>query len=126
LEEARGRLLWSNPNSINKTNAYSSLFSGQGVPTFAVTDVVYILNPAGAETVDPTNGSSAYADNEYAAEMGWSLSGANVHTPVNSVSAMAGLPGPSYKWIRINPVTEKALGLDINGDGSLDNFTPLY
>jgi hypothetical protein len=126
LEEGRGRLLWSNPNFINKTNAYSSLFSGQGVPTFAVTDVVYIINPASGETVDPTNLSSAYADNEYAAEMGWSLSGANVHTPVNSASAMVGLPGPSYKWVRINPVTEKALGLDINGDGSLDTFTPLY
>ena len=126
LEEARGRLLWQNPDFINKTNAYSSLFSGQGVPAFAATDVVYIINPVGGETVDPTNGTSIYADQEYASEMGWSLSGANVHTPVNSVSATAGLPGPSYKWVRINPVTEKALGLDINGDGNLDGFTPLY
>ena len=127
LEEARGRLLWKNPDFINKTNGYSTLFSGQGIPTFGVTDVVYILNPVGGETVDPTNGSSPYADTQYGTEMGWPLAGANVHTSVTSVSPMAGLPGPAFKWVRINPVTEKGLGLDINNSGgSPDTFTPLY
>jgi len=127
LEEARGRLLWKNPDFINKTNAYSSLFAGQGIPSFGVTDVVYIINPAGGETVDPTNGTNPYADTQYGPEMGWPLSSANVHTPIASVSPMAGLPGPLYKWVRINPVTEKGLGLDINSSGGTPNsFTPLY
>jgi hypothetical protein len=59
--------------------------------------------------------------------MGWPLSGANVQTPVMSVSPMAGLPGPAYKWVRINPVTEKGLGLDISNSGGAPNsFTPLF
>jgi hypothetical protein len=57
--------------------------------------------------------------------MGWPLSGANVQT-INSTYQSASLPGPVYKWVRINPVTEKALNLDVNGDGVSDTTTPLY
>jgi hypothetical protein len=127
LEEARGRLLQKNADYINKTGAYPTLFMGQGTPSFGLTDVLYIVNPAAGETVDPTDSTSPYADKEYQPEMGWSLSGANIHTPVNSVSAMAGFPGPSFKWVRINPVTEQALGMNIDGaPPPLDSFNPLY
>lgn len=126
LEEARGRLLWKNPDFINKTNAYPTLFAGQGIPSFGLTDVLYIVNPASGETVNPQDSSSPYADTEYGKEFSWGLAGANVATPVNSVSPMAGLPGPSYKWVRINAVTEAALGVDVDGSGSLDSFTKLY
>ncbi|HTP68001.1 MAG TPA: hypothetical protein VMJ35_03790 [Dongiaceae bacterium] len=126
LEEARGRLLWKNPDYINKTNAYSDLFSAQGIPSFGLTDVLYIINPVGGETVDPTDTSSPYADKEYFVEMGFALT--SVHTPVTSVSPVpsASLPGPMYKWVRINPVTEKGLGLNVDSSsGSLNSFTPL-
>jgi len=126
LEEARGRLLWKNPDFINKTNAYAGLFSGQGNAAFGLTDVLYILNPAGGETVNPLDSSSPYADKEYGAEFTWGLGTANVVTPTNSVSAMAGLPGPAYKWVRINAVTEKALGVDVDSDGSLDGTKRLF
>ena len=126
LEEARGRLLGRNPDYINKSSAYSSLFSGQGT-TFGATDVLYIVNPAGGETVDPTNSSSRYADNEYQSDLGWALSGANVYTPyVTSVSPMAGMPGPMYKWVRINAVTEQALKLDVDSDGDQNPTAVLY
>src|SRR5215470_17049992 len=65
LEEARGRLLWRNPDFINRTNAYAGLFSGQGIATFGLSDVLYIVNPAGGETVNPLDSSSRYADKEY-------------------------------------------------------------
>jgi hypothetical protein len=56
--------------------------------------------------------------------MGWPLSAANVVT-INSTYQSASMPGPVYKWVRINPVTEYALNLDVNGDGVLDRATPL-
>jgi hypothetical protein len=125
LEEARGRLLTRNPDFLNKGNAYPTLFNGSGT-SFGLTDVVYILNPANGETVDPTNPASPYADKEYGTEFTWQLSGANVHAPVTSVSPMAGLPGPVFKWVRINAITEKAISVDVNSDGIYDSTTPLY
>ena len=125
LEEARGRLLWKNPDFINKSGTYPTLFTGQGT-SFGLTDVLYILNPAASETVDPANSSSKYADAEYGTEFSWLLSGANVQTPVTSDSAVAGIPGPLYKWVRMNAITEKALKMDVNADGTYDQVTPLY
>jgi len=128
LEEARGRLLKKNPDFINKSNAYPALFAG-GTATFGQYDVLYIINPAGGDTVDPTDSSGPYADTEYDTEFTtWHLSGATVRTPyVSSVSTLAGIPGPLYKWVRINAITEWALGLDVNSSGhTLDSNTPLY
>jgi len=125
LEEARGRLLLRNPDFLNKSNTYTTLFNGQGT-SFGLTDVLYILNPANGETVDPTNSTSPYADKEYGTEFSWQLSGANVHAPATSVSPMAGLPGPVFKWVRINAITEKAISVDVNSDGTYDSTTPLY
>src|SRR5208282_5965918 len=45
---------------------------------------------------------------------------------INSIYQSASMPGPVYKWVRINPVTECSLNLDVNGDGTLDFATPLY
>jgi len=126
LEEARGRLLKKNPDFMNVSNAYPSLFSVQGTPSFGLYDVLYIVNPAGSETVDPRNSSGPYADTEYGTEFSWQLSGATVHTPLNSVSTLAGIPGPTYKWVRINALTEQAVHIDINADGNYDPNTPLF
>jgi len=130
LEEARGRLLWKNPNYINNAGSYSNLLSPSGVPTWALTQVLYIINPGPGETVDPTSSNAAnYPDTEYGLEFpGWGLSGAVVNTPIQSVSpvALAGLPGPSYKWVRINPATEQSLNMDVNGDTSLDRVAVLF
>jgi len=126
LEEARGRLLWKNPDYINKTNSYPTLLTPNGLPSWGLTQVFYIVNPAGGETVDPTSANPAdYPDTEYATEFGWSLAGTNVNT-ITSVSAVAGLPGPSYKWVRITPATEWSLQMDVNGDGNKDHTAVLY
>ena len=130
LEEARGRLLWKNPNYINNAGSYSNLLSPSGVPTWALTQVLYIINPGPGETVDPTSSNAVnYPDTEYSLEFpGWGLSGAVVNTPIQSVSpvASAGLPGPSYKWVRINPATEQSLNMDVNGDTSIDRVAVLF
>jgi hypothetical protein len=87
--------------------------------------VRYILNPASGETVDPTSANPNYfPDKEYQQEFGWSLGGANVLT-IPSVWTTAATNGPSYKWVRINPVTEHALNLDVNNDGTYDTATAL-
>jgi hypothetical protein len=126
LEEARGRLLWKNRDYINIANAYPNLMSTTGVPTWGLTQVLYILNPAPGESIDPTSTDPAnYPDTEYGQEFSWGLGGAAIQTSLQSVSPLGILPGPSYKWVRINAVTEQALNLDVNGDGVLDRVTPL-
>jgi hypothetical protein len=128
LEEARGRLLWKNPDFVNKTNSYTgTLFDSSGVlPAWSLTQVLYITNPAAGETVDPTSSNPAqYPDTEYAQEFSFGLGGAAVQQ-VASVSAVASLPGPSYKWVRINPITEQSLKIDVNNDGVLDGASVLF
>jgi hypothetical protein len=133
LEEGRGRLLWKNPdclvNRVTNPNCPVPNFVPTigTLPNMGVTQVRYILNPANGETVDPVGGGpSNYPDNEYQPEYGWSLGGTNWQV-TNSVSPAAGIPGPLYKWVRITPVTEKSIGLDVDGDNLTNNsVTPLY
>jgi hypothetical protein len=128
LEEARGRLLWKNPDYINVSNSYSNLLSAAGVPTWGLTQVLYITNPASGETVDPTSSNPAnYPDTEFALEFPWGLPGAAVQQiPSVSPDPLASLPGPSFKWVRINPITEAALKIDVNEDGVLDSASVLF
>jgi hypothetical protein len=128
LEEARGRLLWKNPDYINISNGYSNLLSPAGVPTWGLTQVLYITNPAPGETVNPTSANPAnYPDTEYGQEFSWGISGAAVQQiPSVSPDPLASLPGPAFKWVRINPVTEAALKLDVNEDGVFDSATVLF
>jgi hypothetical protein len=128
LEEARGRLLWKNPDYINLTNSYSNLLASSGVPTWGLTQVMYITNPASGETVDPTSANpSNYPDTEFGLEFPFGLAGAAVQQiPSVSPDLLASLPGPSFKWVRINPITEGALKIDVNEDGVLDSATVLF
>jgi Tfp pilus assembly protein PilX len=120
VEEGRGRLWSGNPNTLG-----TFLVSPVG-STMAVGQTRYILNPATGETVSPTNmaSSNAYADTQYATEWGSNPSSSSPTT--TSVSTQAGVSGPQYKWVRITPRTEKSAGIDVNGDGVLDNTNPLY
>jgi hypothetical protein len=133
LEEARGRLLARNPDFINKTGTYSTLFTPPGAApqgtTFGLPDVLYIVNPntTNGEVVDPADTTSPYADKEYGNEFPGGLGAANVHTPyVTSVSPVSGFPGPAFKWVRINAVTESAINLDVDGQRANDKSTPLF
>jgi hypothetical protein len=129
LEEARGRLLWRNPTYVN--NVIPGFMSPSGTPAMTLSQVLYILNPAGAEVVDPTDLSSSnpYADNEYLSEFNIPITAATVQT-ITSVSGSGGIPGPQFKWVRITPATEQSLapplGLDVDNDGASDKVSPLY
>jgi len=126
IEEARGRLLATNANPI-----------ALPATPMGLTNVVYIINPLNGETVTPEDGSnpSTYPDNEYKQEFGVDVS-TRIITKFNSVSPVAGMPGPLYKWVRINAVTEQSLGdaptgngptaVDVNGNGTVDGVTPLF
>jgi hypothetical protein len=39
---------------------------------------------------------------------------------------VAGLPGAAYKWVRINPITEASINLDVDNDGTQDPNTLLF
>jgi len=121
IEEARGRLLPGNPDYLGP--ALATL----GTP-LPLGKVLYIQNPLPGETVNPTDLSnhSTYPDTEYQSEFGAPITSATVQT-VNSVSPAAGIPGPLYKWVRINAATEASLNVNVdNRPLPLDSTTPLY
>jgi hypothetical protein len=123
LEEARGRLLPGNPDYLGPSLAAL----GTPVP---LGSVLYIQNPLPGEVVNPTdlNNPATYPDTEYDQEFGkGALASATVLPPVNSVSPAAGLPGPLYKWVRINAATEASLNVNVdNRPLPLDSTTPLF
>ncbi len=153
LEEARGRLSWRSANCLGTRMPSSStvpvntayclnpqpITMGWGgtptvppqpnqpwLPYMTLMNVRYILNPASGETVDPTGTAPAnYPDTEYGAEMGWPLTSALVST-TPSVWSTLGTEGPAYKWVRINPITEHGLNMDVDGKNGIDSTTPLY
>jgi hypothetical protein len=115
IEEARGRLLPSNPDYLGPA------LTALGTP-LPLGKVLYITNPVAAENV-----LALYPDTEYDKEFGnGALAGATVQ-PVNSVSPAAGLPGPLYKWVRINAATEASLKVNVDNRAlPLDSTTPLF
>src|SRR5882762_6900332 len=128
LEEGRGRLLPGNPYTI---------VGGNGIPAFntvpmPVNQVTYIVNPdaAAGETTASVLGTPAYADKEYDTEFGpGKLTGwASVAAPIPSRASTnaAGIPGPMYKWVRINPVTEFSLKADVDNINGLNTTNVLY
>ncbi len=119
LEEARGRLWASNPNSNAITNC---VFPG-GLP-MQVGQVCYIVNPSAGETVDPRDPANQYADLEYQQE--WKAAPPSGAQLIPSRSSIGGIAGPLYKWVRITPRTEASAGLDINGGTQRDPTSPLY
>ncbi|HUL16762.1 MAG TPA: pilus assembly PilX N-terminal domain-containing protein [Terriglobales bacterium] len=127
LEEGRGRLLPKNHDYLGNVPGLNYLPSGGG--TVALGNVLYILNPLPSETVNPTDlaNPSTFPDTDYNNEFPTApLSSATIYT-TSSVSDLGGYQGPRYKWVRINPVTEYALGVDVNGSGgALNQVHPIY
>ncbi len=121
LEEGRGRLSPKDPNSF-KSTAPPGFLPAPGAP-FAVGSPVYIINPAGGENVTPWDPPSTYGDREFQTEFA-TYPMPNPAPNVNSVSNAGGIQGPSYKWVRINGVSEQSLS--INFDGNPNSATPVY
>jgi hypothetical protein len=120
LEEARGRLLPKNPNH----------FSAADIPTpFPLGQTLYVINRLSGDNIVPWDTSNPYYDNEYGAEA-YPLTAASASTggAIYSVwdNNIQGIPGPIYKWVRINAATEQSLFLHVNGTGGYDNTLPIY
>lgn len=128
LEEARGRLLPANPSYFGSTDP--NFMPAAGAP-LNIDEVRYIINPLPGETVNPTSADPLdYPDTEYDREfVPNTLADAVANGKVkiaNSVFTGAPLPGPPYKWVRINAVTESSININVNGDSTLNNTVPLY
>jgi len=123
LEEARGRFLRNNPDYVLKADA--NFLPPPGTP-LAIGDVRYIFNPNPALNENMGNMLTLYPDNEYATEFGAGPTPSR--PPIASVSPnnAQGIPGPPFKWVRINAVSEKSLNVDVDADGLADSTTPLY
>jgi hypothetical protein len=127
IEEARGRLLPSNPNTILGVGNIPTLGN-----TMAVGQVSYIANPSATENFPTTTALlAAYPDTEYDQEFGAGALNLATKSPApiasKSGTNASNIPGPLYKWVRINPVTERSLGIDVDKSGlPLDAVTPLF
>jgi hypothetical protein len=122
LEEARGRLLPKNPNYFGLT--VPELALGTALP---LGQTVYVLNRLQGEVVAPWDPANVYYDKEYKAEFGQEASTASWQG-VSSVwdNNVQGIPGPVYKWVRINAATEQSLFMDVDQDGTIDPTPALY
>jgi len=121
LEEGRGRLLPTNPNPIVVTDGATNLTGYMHVGW-----ATYILNPMGSDPTGISLVTTTYADNNYVAEFGVAPTQTSTATSLSGTNS-SNIPGPMYKWVRINPITERSLGnVDVNGDGNFDATTPLY
>jgi hypothetical protein len=118
VEEVRARLRPNSPNSFGTTDPGF-------IPTpLGTCNPVYVLNPLGGEAVTPWDPASPlYYDNEFGQEFGAICGGGpggpppNPSPTANSIwnrAPLSGLPfpGPSYKWVRINGVSEQSLHVD--------------
>jgi len=125
LEEARGRLLPKNANSFKNTAPVSFLPSPMPIGY-----VSYVLNPGPTEASG--NILTTYPDTEYDSEFGpGKLATATLNTTLsmwdsNPLKTSLNLPGPLYKWVRINAVSELSLKLDTYPYEGTKDPTPLY
>jgi hypothetical protein len=125
LEEARGRLLAKDPNSFKNTAPVG--FVPAPGNTLAIGEVRYVLNPGPTDNI--ANMFTPYPDTEYDNEFGpGKLAAATVQTtasvwnrnPLNTLP----VPGPLYKWVRINAVNEQSLNLDVTPFDSVKDANP--
>lgn len=132
IEEARARMMASDPNSINTGGTPLPIV----VPTTLNKSVIYIVNPgAAANSVQPWNSANAFADDElchdfYGVGFGAVVApgircntatlpaGSGWYTSYNSAlpfnTTAAALP---YKWVRITPKLNSSLSY-LTGNGA--------
>jgi hypothetical protein len=130
VEEIRARLVPKNPNAFVNTDP--TFLPAPGTP-LTVCSVYYVLNPLGSEAVTPWVAGSTYADTEFGPEFlssGCSMPSspptANSIWKRNPLNTLA-FPGPLYKWVRINAVSEQSIKVDVSPyDGTKSSTTPVY
>jgi len=131
LEEARARLRSNNPNSFN--NTAPGFLPPTGTP-LAVCAPIYVINPnLVGETVAPWDPGNVYYDSEFNKEF-VAVPSCTLPSPSPSTvsiwnrSPLNGLPfpGPPYKWVRINGVSEQSLNLDTYPYNGIDSNLIYY
>lgn len=126
LEEVRARLRTQSPISFKNTA------SGFLPAPLAPCSPVYVINPLGGEPVTPWDPASTYGDNEFNQEFAGICRLPNPSPSTLSIwnsNPLNGLPfpGPLYKWVRINAVTEQSLKLDVVPyDNTSNDAVPIY
>jgi Tfp pilus assembly protein PilX len=117
LEEVRARLRPQSPISFKNTDA--AFLPAAGAP-LAVCSPIYVINPVGGENVTPWDAANPYYDGQFSQEFGGVCPAPLPPNPSTSTPSiwnrnpLNGLPfpGPLYKWVRINGVSELSLNLD--------------
>lgn len=131
LEEVRARLRPSNPNSFNNTDP--NFLPPPGTPLTSCAPI-YLVNPLPGEAVAPWDPGNPYYDSEFSQEFTVAGCGA-IPSPSPTANSfwlrnpLSGLPfpGPLYKWVRINGVSELSLYLDTSPyDTSVDPTLVYY
>ena len=129
LEEVRARLRPQDPNSFKTTDP--AFLPAAGAP-LAPCSPVYVINPVGGENVTPWVTTSTYGDTEFNQEFAGICGLPNPSPSTLSIwnkSPLNGLPfpGPLYKWVRINGVSEQSLRIDVVPyDGTSNDAGPIY
>jgi hypothetical protein len=129
LEEARARLRPQGPISFKNTDA--GFLTAAGNP-MSPCSPIYVVNPLGGEAVTPWDTNSTYGDKEFNQEFAGICGLPNPSPSTMSIwnrSPLNGLafPGPLYKWVRINGVTEQSLKLDVVPyDSTANDAVPIY
>ena len=114
LEETRGRLLPRNPNYFGNSVVPPNLPLGQ---------TVYVINRLSGDNIAPWDQSNSFYDQEYKTEFGVEASTTSwVSRPSIWDNNSLTVPGPIFKWVRINAASEQSLFLQVNSDGY--NATP--
>ena len=131
LEEVRARLRPQSPISFKNTDA---AFLPAGGAPLAACSPIYVTNPLGGELVTPWVPGSTYADAEFNLEFGGICPAPlppnpSPNTPsIWNRNPLNGLPfpGPLYKWVRINGVTELSMNLDTYPYDTTKDATLVY
>jgi hypothetical protein len=119
VEEGRGRLLASNPNY------FGALVAPFGGAPLLLGQARYILNPAPGENAATL--LVTYPDANYTAEFNGTPYAIPVVVSMNSMYTGAANPGPLYKWVRINAITEASLNVNVGNHAlPLDSTKALY
>src|SRR2546421_6136558 len=123
IEEARGRLVQSNPNPI----ALPLVAAPIAINYLPTNQVVYITNPAVGEPAG-AGLMALYPDTEFDKEFNVGALGAAAKNYVASIWTAAGSTGPLYKWVRINAATKQSLKTNVDNTGlaAANAATPLY
>ena len=129
LEEVRARLRPQSPISFKNTDA--GFLTAAGNP-MGPCSPIYVINPLGREAVTPWDTNSTYGDKEFNQEFAGVCGLPNPSPSTMSIwnrNPLNGLPfpGPLYKWVRINGVTEQSLKLDVVPyDSTANDAVPIY